>query len=141
VIRCCFARKIAFEKTTPPYIVDTVVGLSKNYVFARTAGFFNNFFWCGFATPKNTYIRTTVRIGGIAANECGQCGCFVEKVPTGLFRRSHHRISLIRWCRHVRVNSPVPVVNTYRCYVAYTFIFALMLSMTLLLSSASISKE
>ena len=38
---------------------------------------------------KITSIRTTVRVNGIAVSECGQCGCFGEKVPKGLFRRSH----------------------------------------------------
>ena len=37
---------------------------------------------------KITSIRTSVRIDGIAVNECMQGGCFGGKVPTGLFRRS-----------------------------------------------------
>jgi len=38
---------------------------------------------------KITSIRTSVRIDGIAVNECMQGGCFGGKVPTGLFRRSN----------------------------------------------------
>ena len=77
-----------FDKRRPMQL-PWVVCLSKNLVDARTAGIFLLLFWCGSATPKNTSIRTTVRVGGITANECGQCGCFGGKVPTGLFRRSH----------------------------------------------------
>ena len=52
------------------------------------SGHFKSVFCLSFAEAKNTSIRTTVRIVGFADNECGQCGCFGGKVPTGLFRRS-----------------------------------------------------
>ena len=59
----------------------------KNRICPRS-GHFKSLFCLSFAEAKNTSIRTTVRIVGFADNECGQCGCFGGKVPTGLFRRS-----------------------------------------------------
>lgn len=53
--------------------------------FACEAGFCNQFFAQGFPGQKNTSIRTTVRIVGIADNECGQCGCSAEKPQRGFF--------------------------------------------------------
>ena len=42
-------------------------------------------FYHGFAGVKNTSIRTSVRIVGIADNECAQCGCSAEKSQRDFF--------------------------------------------------------
>ena len=75
------------ENERPPYI-GTAVQLVEKLCFCLRSRLFKINFSDDMCVGKITSIRTTVRIGGIAANECGQGGCFGGKVPTGLFRRS-----------------------------------------------------
>ena len=57
-------------------------------IICPRSGILKSIFCPSFAGAKNTSIRTTERTDGFAGSECGQCGCFGGKVPTGLFRRS-----------------------------------------------------
>ena len=63
---------------------------------------------------KITSIRTTVRVDGIAVNECGQCGCFVGKVPTGLFRRSQAAVNYRSLFSAMCFVSKFVSISTYR---------------------------
>ena len=65
--------------------------LSKKSILPAKQAFEIRFFCPGSPWAKNTSIPASVRIGGVADKTCAQLGCFVEKVPTGLFRRSEGR--------------------------------------------------